>query len=72
MVDVGLTIISRNCIECGKTVQFQCHPADLLAWQRGELIQDALWYVSPDHREILISQICGECFDRLFGENENE
>ena len=44
--------------------------ADLDAWQNGTLIQDAMPYLSADDREILISGICGECFDNMFAGEE--
>lgn len=72
MVDFALVTISKRCIVCDKLVEFECHPADLMDWQCGELIQDALPYLSANHREILISQTCGECFDEMFGNCENE
>ena len=44
--------------------------ADLDSWQNGALIQDAMPYLSADEREILISGICGECFDNMFAGEE--
>jgi hypothetical protein len=40
-------------------------------WQNGELIQDALFMLSADEREMLMSGTCGECWDKLFP-NEDE
>jgi hypothetical protein len=45
---------------------------DLQQWKDGELIQDAMPYLSADEREILISNICGLCFEQMFGEGEDE
>ena len=59
-------------------VDIQCHMCrgwynvlvntdDLLDWTSGSLpIQDALGYLSSNERELLISQTCGDCFDKLF------
>jgi len=38
-------------------------------WKRGELIQNV--FPEIEDREIMISGICGECFDKLFAD-ENE
>ena len=35
-------------------------------WQRGARVQDALPQLSVNDRELLISGICGTCFDALF------
>ena len=35
-------------------------------WQNGTRIQMAMPMLSPDDREILISGICGPCFDKIF------
>lgn len=40
----------------------------LLAWQRGELIQNAMPNLSPDEREFIISGCMPSSFDKLFGE----
>jgi len=41
---------------------------DFIRWEEeGELIQNALPYLSADERELLISGICGGCFDKMFG-----
>ena len=41
-------------------------------WQNGDLIQDALFMLSADEREMLISGTCGECFDKLFPDEDIE
>jgi hypothetical protein len=41
-------------------------------WQSGDYIQDALPMLSADERELLISGICGHCFDTMFCEEEPE
>lgn len=38
-------------------------------WQGGELIQRCFPQLTPDEREILISGICGDCFDKMFKED---
>ena len=41
-------------------------------WQNGELIQDALFMLSADEREMLMSGTCGECFDKLFPDQDED
>lgn len=42
-------------------------------WQNGEgFIQDIMPELSPGERELLISQICDNCFSMLFGLEEEE
>lgn len=57
-----------KCIDCGKTFQFLCPRDGYERWKDGALIQDAMPDLVDDHRELLISQTCGECFDNLFDE----
>ena len=42
---------------------------DLEDYQNEELIQNAFPYLTPDERELIISRICGKCFDKMFGED---
>lgn len=38
---------------------------DYISWKNGELIQKAMPYLSPGERELLISQVCSDCFDSV-------
>lgn len=40
------------------------------AWQRGELIQNAMPLLTPDEREFLMSGALPEAFDSMFQEDE--
>jgi hypothetical protein len=44
--------------------------AKLKHYQDGELIQNVLPELSPDQRELLISGICGKCFDEMFADED--
>ena len=37
--------------------------------QKGKLIQDAFPELSSDERELLLSGICSECWDKIFAED---
>lgn len=58
--------IECTCKMCGKEVDIIADQRGYNKWKKGMLIQDAMPYLTPDEREILVSGICGECFDNLF------
>lgn len=59
-----------TCVHCGSTHKIWTKPGDLEAWSKGELIQEVLYYLSEDDRELLISATCEICWDRLFPEDD--
>ena len=63
--------IQAQCLRCNATHVLMVNKNDLKRWESGALIQDAMPYLTPDERELLISGICGTCFDQLFGEEED-
>lgn len=60
-------LYTTNCIRCGKLYQFEVPNEGYKRWLEGELIQKALPMLTPDQRELMISGICGKCFDKMFG-----
>jgi hypothetical protein len=62
-----ITIVTR-CPFCGKAHEVECNENDYLDWQDGELIQNAMPYLSAQEREYLITGICAECWDCMFTE----
>lgn len=63
------------CIQCGKINKILFNKEDMEKWRQGQgSIQNILNYLSASERELLLSQICGECFDKMFPpmEEENE
>jgi hypothetical protein len=57
------------CRECHKQYGVQVRPQDVERWKQGELIQNALPYLTDAERELFLSGICGPCFDRMFRED---
>lgn len=55
-----------KCNTCDETKQVEIYPDDLRRWKEGELIQEAMPYLNASQRELLVSGLCGECFDRIF------
>ena len=64
--------VVRQCVKCKSVHIILVDSDDLQQWKGGELIQDAMPYLSADEREILISSVCGLCFDQMFGEGEDD
>lgn len=59
-------VIHIHCRMCNKTFPIEVDIAGFNRWRAGELIQRALPNLTVDERELLISNTCGECFDKLF------
>ncbi len=65
----GYVMTVTVCIFCGNEVMLEVFADDYDRWlNKGEYIQKAFNYLTPAQREILISGICGECFDDEFKE----
>ena len=60
-----ISVITR-CPFCGKAHEVECNEADYLDWQDGELIQNAMPYLSAQEREYLITGICEDCWASMF------
>lgn len=65
MTDDELAAFSLQCQMCDESHNIVLPACDLTKWFEGTLIQDALPYLDPDIRELMISGICGKCFDKL-------
>lgn len=62
----------RICKKCGAGIHVPASTDQILRWQQGELIQVAMPHLTADQREILISGICGPCYDDIFTNFDNE
>jgi hypothetical protein len=67
-----MILLTRTCLECGEVKNISCDVAAVKRWQEGQNIQTAMPEVSEDDRELLISGICGKCFDALFADDEED
>lgn len=67
-----MTIISKLCDECERSIDLEVHVNDYRKYLGGAFVQDAFPYLSEGDRELLISGICGECFDNMFGNFDEE
>lgn len=67
-----VTIVTE-CPICHHANEVMVNEEDYLAWAfDGELVQNAFPYLSADEREMLISGICPTCWDKMFGEDDEE
>lgn len=55
-----------ECRVCGKAYPVQYTVMGWKRWQEGELIQTALPELDRDTAELLISGVCGPCFEYMF------
>lgn len=63
--------IETTCVIC-KVAKVVVVPKEgYKAWIHGTSIQKAMPTVSTEDRELLISNICGNCFDNLFSDHED-
>lgn len=59
--------IETNCVICRQTCIILVKYKDFEKYQlRQGYIQDIFSYLSAEEREILISGVCGTCFDKMF------
>ena len=66
-------IVSRKytCKFCGKEVTVQAEEEKFLRFDAGAHVQDVFPDLRANYRELMISGICGECFDQIF-ENDDD
>ena len=62
--------VHTTCIVCGEQFVTHMDKPRFERWQNGEHIQDVFPELSVDERELLISGICGNCFNEMFSEDE--
>lgn len=61
----GMNVYPVTCLWCGKTYDIKAKPSMAKKYQNGELlVHEAFPHLSVDERELLISGMCGKCFDR--------
>lgn len=60
------------CRFCGKEIAIQADEEKFIRLDSGVHIQDVFPELSANDREIMISGICGECFDKIFADEDDE
>lgn len=64
--------IERVCPHCHKLQTIEVNEIQYNDWLAGKNIQRAFPDLSADQREILMSGICPECWEEIFGEDDEE
>ena len=54
------------CPFCARLNFVSVNENDYLDWQDNESVQNAFPYLSADEREMLISGICPNCWEKMF------
>ena len=65
-IDETTAVIDIACLECNTNHTVVLDKERYIKWQTGTRIQEAFHEIDVDTRELLISGICGSCFDDLF------
>jgi len=64
---VSDTVLAVQCSMCAADHVIFVKMHDYIEWKNGAgFIQDLMHYLSNGDRELLISGICGQCFDSMF------
>jgi hypothetical protein len=61
-----------ECRVCHRDKSINVPIKGYLEWCSGELIQNAMPSLSFAGREMLISRICGECWDKMFPDDDED
>lgn len=64
--------IQKTCPNCGKLQVIEVEDSQYNDWMAGKNIQIAFPNLTPDQREILMSGICPECWEKIFPEEDEE
>ena len=70
MMTIKTVSVEVACPFCGAVSNLTLNWEDYAKWQEGALVQDAFPYLTPNERELLITGICSDCWDRMFGTDE--
>lgn len=68
----GRVTFTGPCVDCLQPQSVEVDEAAAGRYQRGEFVQDCFPDLSASAREFLISGICGECWDKMFGQEEDD
>lgn len=59
-----------NCMMCKRDQHLVVGSDDIKRFNGGQYAQVAFDYLTPAQREVIISRVCPECWDRVMGEEE--
>lgn len=64
--------ISVDCVSCGEGYMFGVSESGYNAWREGKRVQVAFPELDAASREMLISGVCGVCWDTMMSEGEED
>ena len=64
--------IEKQCPHCKHYHFVIVQDVDYQRWQSGTLVQDAFPNLNADEREILMTGICGPCWEKIFGNEDDD
>lgn len=63
--------LTIKCVRCQKLIKVTVNGPDLFLYNQGTApIQECFPYLDPEEREMFMTRICGECFKKMFDEEE--
>ena len=65
-IDETTAVLDITCLECNTNQTIVLDKERYIKWQTGTSIQRVFPEIDLDTRELMISGICGSCFDKLF------
>lgn len=63
---------SLPCPQCNTVLTVEVEGANVFKYHQGYGIVDVLGHLSADERERFISGYCGDCWDALFPDDDDE
>lgn len=73
VVDDRSLVLDVRCWHCNVVYVMMVNKENLLDWIAGSgYIQNILPYLTAGERELLISQTCSDCFDKMFPDLDND
>jgi len=64
-------VTSLPCPSCNESISIEIAPEKLFLYNQGGYVQEVLSDFDVDTRERFITGTCGECWDTMFGYNDD-
>lgn len=61
-----------KCKICEDEFDLDVTSSQLFQWKQGALIQRVFPYLNADERELIMTGMCGKCYDELFYDDGDE
>lgn len=63
--------VGIHCSHCHNVIELPISEERLLSWKQDTLIQNHFTELTPGQREMLLSGICEECWNKIFPEDDD-